>query len=194
MTNLILSALLILCLAWPSYALSPAISQGTQAKSGAGILGDETDYGSEHTDMASEAFYCVPYTASASGSLGYGYIHHYGTASDNAKVCVYNDDGSLAGAFDGTDTKRICSTAIAASADQQYKTGAKIGGTVENGVIYIVCVVSDTTGWDLVRTSTSAQTLYYTTYPGGFASPPNTIGGEPSSAASRAMSVYVEIE
>lgn len=34
MTNLILSTLLILCLAWPSHALSPAISQGTQAKNG----------------------------------------------------------------------------------------------------------------------------------------------------------------
>lgn len=157
-----------------------------------GYLGDTNDYGSEHTMISSESMYCVRYTAPVSGTLGKGYVQHYGTGSENAKIYVYNDLGTD-NTPDTSDTLLIASGAIAASADQQYATASDLGGNVTSGGKYWVCVMADTTGFDLVRTATAATSLWYSGYTGGYATPPSTLQTM-TEATSRAMSVYVEIK
>lgn len=203
MKRLCLILFVLLLLAAPAMAEEPlqlARMSGPMLGSGGGVvaacgnLGQTTDYGSEHTDMSGDMIFCQRYQAPCSGSLGYGYVHHYGTASDNCKIIVYNDAGSTPGVPDSGDSKIGNTSAISASADQQYKSSEKLGGSITSGNYYWVCVVADpTTGWDIVRTATSANKIYYSIYTNAYTNVPTELASL-MEATSRDISLYVEVE
>jgi hypothetical protein len=193
---------ILLLFAVPCYALNPfqafmmsAGASGAAAPAcnpASNEVGDRTDYGTEHIDFSADTLYCFLYTADCSGTLGYAYIYHYGTATDNAKVCVYSDDGD--GNADAGDTKIACSDAITASADQQYQSSGKLGGSVIKDTNYWVCVIPDSTGFDVTRTASGYRTLNWGVETGSYATPPNNLTNATSDTASRDFSVYVGIE
>lgn len=175
--------------------MNPAILGSGVIAVACGTIGDETDYGSEHTDMGSLMICCQLFTPECSGTLGYGYVQHYGTATDNGKILVYQDNGSSANNPDSTDAFLVSSSSFTTSADEQVKTSEKLGGSVSSASKYWVCILADTTGFDVVRTATSANKLYYTSISNfGTLAPINSYLGWMSEAASRSISLYVDVE
>ena len=81
-------------MAFPAWAIYQTSSQGKQpaldSGGGAVTMGNTSDTGS--SGGIGDGFSFL-YTASASLDLGTAYLYHNTTQTDDAKVCVYLDDG-----------------------------------------------------------------------------------------------------
>ena len=157
-------------------------------------VGDRGEYSTDVNLGTDDAICSGPYTPECSGTLKYGYVRHSGTGTDNAKVCVYLDDGD--GVADADDTKVGCTGAITGNADDTWYTDSStIGGAVSTGSSYWVCVASNSTNWVSLM-NTSGTHKRYTVDAFGYTTPPNTLTGDTItlSDSSSEFSVYVTIE
>lgn len=129
----------------------------------------------------------APYTATCSGTLGYGYAwHEAGSGTDSAKICVYRVSDRA---------KIACSTAITSSVDGEWKkTTDKLGGSVVSGTSYFVGLVTDSSVWTNGFTSDGAVSIY-SVLEVGYASPVDPLpAAEADPITTADLSVYVEIE
>lgn len=140
--------------------------------------------------MPSNQMWCWKFTSSCAGTLGYGYIGHHGTDSDNAKICVFNDDGVGSEPEDATQVGN-CGSATS-STDEFKETTAKLTGSISDATAYWVCIVADTTGWNL-NWKLSGGTCYWNAITGSYTTP-TTNAGDAWSTMTRLPAAYVVIE
>jgi hypothetical protein len=182
--RIILSILLVLALATSTFAAdmhqslkmvmgsAPAASCATAT----GTLGNTNVESSIQSVVANRIYIrLVTLTCDAgcsTGSLSTAYLYHNGTGEDNAKVCLYLDDGD--DTPDSGDSLVGCTSAITTST-QDWATGA-ISGSVTCGSKYFIGMISDATSWASRRQTTSG-TGFYQTISGSYTTPPSTLSG-----------------
>lgn len=162
MTNLILSTLLILCLAWPSHALSPAISQGTQAESGAPACATVVDYSTGDNNntvvgySASDFFKAFSFTAPADGggtikSVSF-LVSKSGTPGSDlsAKICTDNSAKPSTTCVAATNTLTAASMSGSLSTKKFSFAGYSYAQSTRYWVVFSATVV-DTSNFYLVR-------------------------------------------
>jgi len=158
-------------------------------------VGDRTDYtscgGTCHYNVTATAVYCIGYTADCTGTLSYAYARHYGTGSDEGKVCVYSKNS--AAPPDSSDLLIGCGT-ISSSSAELAQSASEVGGSVTATAEYWVCIAGGTNDFDIIRTDSGSSTVYYISAGFNYASPPANLDGSWSNTASRDYSMYVTIK
>lgn len=194
MRKLILSILLVLCLA--SMARADGLYYAAGAAAGCNVSTNEVGFRTQYTNgHATNALgiRCFLATADCSGTLktAYAYTTDAG-GSASVKICIYTE-GDADTAPDSSDLKVGCSSAISESGGAGWKSAAMEGGTVTNTTSYWVCMFNSATeGWESVGNDSSdiwyASSDYYT-------SPPANLGSDITNhAAVGPYSIYVTIE
>ena len=107
----------------------------------------------------------------SNGALETVYLYHSSTATDNAKVCIYADDGDSTP--DSGDILVGCSDAMTSSAQEDVT--ASIAGDISCSSPYWMVLVASANTWMSRRTATG--TTYHQVVSGAYASPPNTLSG-----------------
>lgn len=167
----------------------------TEAAATCNVSTDELGIRSEDASTiagTNNNIYCHLHTPECSGKLYTANLRHSSTDAENAKVCVYLDDGDSD--TDSGDTLVECSGAIASGSTTGWKNAAMATNpAVSTGSNYWVCLVNeDSTSWDsyYVASGTRKQK----TCSGCYASPPENLDGTWSSAtSSRDMYVLVSL-
>lgn len=153
-------------------------------------VGDRTDYtATSHYNITNTAMYCLEYTADCTGTLEYAFARHYGTASDKAKVCVFNKNSDAPP--DASDTLIGCGE-ITTSSDDWAQSAAKVTGSVTASTAYWVCIVGSNLAFDISRSDSGSRTAYYVSSGANYTTPSLDLSF--SSTASRDYSMYVRIE
>jgi hypothetical protein len=120
------------------------------------------------------------------------YLHHRTTGTDNAKVCVYTDDGDALP--DAGDNLLVCSNVITGNANAVYYDAAMTANPlVATSTGYWVCLISDpATGWDSFNAETGLVQKYLAVG-GSYAAPPATLDGAWGNNTSKALEAYVTV-
>lgn len=161
-------------------------------------VGNRTEITSIAAALEQQDMYCVIYTPDCTsgcttGTLGYAYLYHNSTGSDNAKVCVYSDDGD--GIRNVDDLKIACSGVMASSSAEWKKSTDKLTGSITCASPYWLCVTTDNTQWTIGYKNTGDKSAKVQVSDSMYTSPPDNLTGTwDAYDASMDWSVYVEIE
>jgi hypothetical protein len=153
-------------------------------------IGDRGTFVTSATFTPTDKAYCTLHTADCSGTLEYVYLWHDGSGSDDAKTCVYADNGD--NVPNSGDTQVGNCVAQHSNASETDISASKVTGSVTSGNKYWVCTVADTTEWVTMRES-ATNTLYVNTS-FSYASPPVNLDGTWTPTADRNYMRYVRIE
>lgn len=155
-------------------------------------LGTRNTTTSEALTIPGDSVRCNLWAPDCSGKLYTAYLHHRTTGSDNAKVCVYTDDGD--GNPDASDSLLVCSGAISGNANATYYNAAMASNpSVSTGTNYWVCIIGDAaTGWDGYDPD-SGKTQRYQAITGSYDSPPATLTGTWGANSLTSMGVYITV-
>lgn len=142
--------------------------------------------------LSGDSVRCNLRAPDCAGKLYTAYLHHRTTGVDNAKVCIYTDDGDSAP--DSADTLLVCSGVIAGSATATYYNAAMASNPdVATGTNYWVCIISDpSTGWDTYNTQ-EGQSQKYQAIAGSYASPPANLAGTWGNNSNSTQAVFVTV-
>jgi hypothetical protein len=195
----ILLITLLLLIATPLFGQSTVIVAKKKAAATCSVdtneVGDRTDYtscgGTCHFNATATSIYCVEYTADCSGTLSYAYARHYGTGSDEGKVCVYSKNS--AAPPDSSDLLVGCGT-ISSAAAELAQSASEVGGSVTASAQYWVCIAGGTNDFDIIRDDTGSKTVYYISAGFNYGTPPENLNGSWSNSANRDYSMYVTIK
>lgn len=134
--------------------------------------------------------YCTLFTPDCSGKLYTAYLRHAATDTENAKVCVYLDDGDSAP--DSGDSLVECSGAIGSGGSSGWKNAAMATNpSVSTGSNYWVCILNgDNTAWNMYYDGSGSRRSMECT--GCYASPPETLDGTWSNATAL-TDVYITV-
>lgn len=95
------------------------------------------------------------FTASCTGDLDTGYLYHGQAVDNNAKLCVYLDDGDGVPA-DSDDTLVGCSGNINTAA-VEWSTSAAVSGSVTKDSNYWILIYANTGDWIIRRDSDPSE-------------------------------------
>jgi hypothetical protein len=195
MIRFILSIILIL--AWlPCYAQMmpfPGPVNSVSAIVGCN-LGDIIATHNDAYDVLSDGATCSQFTASCSGTLGYGHVIHHGTSNEEAKICVYQEIDADVEPDANDNVKVGCSNAISSGSSEGTKTtDAVIGGAITSGNVYWVCVLGGAASFNVYYTNDGAYTMWFIGAGFSYASPPANMGSGWSSSTTSNISAYVEV-
>lgn len=125
-----------------------------------------------------------------SGTATLGYIQHWGTGTDNVKVCFWEDDGDETP--DTGDALIGCTAELTSSTSEEIVNGA-ISGTIDCSKKYWVGGISDATTWLLGYNDVAGTVIYGANGASWYATPPSTMSGTWSSGGIKKFVVYVTI-
>lgn len=135
--------------------------------------------------------YCHLHTPDCSGKLYTAYLRHSSEDAENAKVCVYLDDGDSEP--DSDDSLVECSGAIASGSSKGWKNAAMATNpAVSTGSNYWVCLLNEnSTTWDSYYVASGVRRQRSCS--GCYASPPATLdyGSWLSGTSTRDMYVTI---
>lgn len=124
----------------------------------------------------------------SSGTFSTGFVRHNGTSADDAKICLYLDDGdSVPGS---ADTLVECEQ-VASSIDEWAASTVDFSAAAACGSNYWVLLITDNSQFNSYR-DTSTGTVYYITSVGSYTTPPANLAGT-WATVTRTNDAYVEI-
>jgi hypothetical protein len=174
----ILYILLLLFIATPLFGQSTVIVAKKKAAATCSV--DTNEVGRRDEDESTAAgtnayMYCTLFTPDCSGKLYTAYLRHAATDTENAKLCVYLDDGDSAP--DAGDSVVVCSGAISSGGSSGWKNAAMATNpSVSTANNYWVCIVNgDSTAWNMYYTASGSRRSRECT--GCYDSPPSNLDG-----------------
>lgn len=188
--------ILLLLIATPLFGQSTVIVAKKKAAATCSVDSNEVGVrgeGASNTTSAENRIGCNLVTPDCSGKVYTAYLYHFSTGDDNAKVCLYSDDGDSAP--DSGDDLVICSGTIASGSSAGWKTDSlATNPAVSTGTNYWLCIISDSTAWAYIYTSGVDQK--YLVQAGAYASPPATLDPGVESwgnVSNRSVSMYMTV-
>lgn len=197
MLRTLVALLTVLLLVAPSLGQDVIVAK-KKAGGGGSCSVDSNELGTRGSSTAEalaipgDSVRCNLWAPDCSGKLYTAYLHHRTTGADNAKICVYADDGDSNP--DAGDGLLACSGAISGDANATYYNAAMASNpSVSTGTNYWLCIIGDAaTGWDTYDPG-GGLAQKYQAIAGAYDSPPATLTGSWGNNSDTTQATYVTV-